>query len=137
MEEIFKTNNLKKTKAREMVLQIIKSENYPITAEEIYKKTFKKHAINLSTIYRTLNVLSISNVLIKQVRQDGIAYFQLNKHDHKHLIKCVHCGKEIPLDNCPLEELLSNISKKTHFEITSHNIELYGVCEDCKKTPLN
>ena len=134
MLSVLKENNLKKTKNREYILSIIKKSSLPISAEEIYKITLdKKLNINLSTIYRTLNTLEVKGVLIKQIRNDGKAYFQENKHDHKHLFVCTLCGKTIVLDHCPLEEMLKKISKNNEFDITSHNIELYGLCKECKE----
>lgn len=132
MTEILKQSNLKVTKNREYVLSIIEKHSLPLSAEEIYKKCLnKKVNINLSTIYRTLNTLTENKILIKNVNQDGINYYQLNTHKHKHLLVCEFCGKKIPLDICPLEKMLEQVSKDNNFEITSHNIELYGKCSKC------
>lgn len=134
MENIFSEASIKKTKGREFIMKIIKSSNLPISAEDIYNICLKNNKkINLSTIYRTLNTLEKKKILIKQIRQNGTTYFQENKHDHKHLFVCLNCGKTIVLDNCPLQDALDSISKKRDFEITSHNIELYGTCKNCKK----
>ena len=133
MEPSLKSSSLKSTKARESILQIIQKAKLPISAEEIYKECLHKANVNLSTIYRTLNVLEKNKILIKQVRQNGVAFYQENKHDHKHLLICTKCGKKITLDICPLEEILNNLSKSTNFEVTSHVIEVYGLCEKCKK----
>ncbi len=132
MDAILKETNLKTTKARELVLKVIEHAEFPLTAEDIYKQTFLTHNVNLSTIYRTLNTLSDKHILIKQVRQDGKAYYQFNRTDHKHLISCVSCGLELPLDHCPLEIMIKKIAKQTGFSITNHNIELYGICPNCE-----
>lgn len=132
MNKLLQQNNLKSTKARELVLQALQHAKLPISAEDIYQKTYKKDNINLSTIYRTLNTLFDHNLLIKQVRQDGKAYFQLNRADHKHLIVCESCGEELTLDNCPLEDMIAHIAKQTGYTITNHNIELYGICKKCQ-----
>ena len=134
MENVLKQSNLKNTKARENILEIIKNAKLPISAEEIYKTCLVGDTnVNLSTIYRTLNTMVGNEILIKQVRQDGVAYYQENKHDHKHLLICTKCGKKITLDICPLEQVLKNIASQTKFTITSHNIEVYGLCEKCSK----
>lgn len=132
MRDFFKKNNLKNTKTRELVLQVIKSSRLPLTAEEIYKQTIDNN-INLSTIYRNLNILCENNILIKQVRQDGKAYFQLNQKKHKHVLICLSCGQELPIETCPLEIIIEKLSEQNNFNITSHNIELYGYCSKCNK----
>lgn len=133
MANVLEKHNLKRTKNREVILDIIKEANLPISAEEIYKiATLKNLEINLSTVYRTLKTLENKGVLLKQLRPDGVSYFQENKHDHKHLFICSRCEKSILLDACPLEELVHSLEKSEGFEITAHNIELYGLCKKCK-----
>ena len=134
MEKLLKDFNLKSTKNREIVIDIITNSILPQSAEDIYKiTTSQKHNINLSTVYRTLNTLSDKGILIKQVRQDSRAYFQLNRHEHKHILICNSCHKEQPIDNCPFEGINKKIAKDTGFIITSHNIEIYGICPNCAK----
>ena len=134
MANVLQDNNLKRTKNRQQIIEIIKKAKLPISAEEIYKVCLDKNKnINLSTIYRTLNTLEEKGALIKTIRNDGKAYFQENSHNHKHLFVCTNCGKTIVLDNCPLEELLHQLSEKSDFSIISHNIELYGLCKECRE----
>ncbi len=130
---LFESTHLKKTKGRQIVLKILQESPTPLSAEEIYNEMLKSIDVNLSTVYRILNVLTDHNFLIKQVRSDGIAYFQLNKSDHKHILTCSVCKEEVQVAHCPLKEMLSTIMKDTGYEITSHSIELIGVCKKCKK----
>lgn len=138
MSSLLTQNNLKNTKGREKIIAIIKRADMPVSAEEIFRQCLKgEKNVNLSTVYRTLNTLVEKNCLIKQVRPDGVAYFQENKHDHKHLLICTGCGKKIPLDICPLEKMLHDIALDSRFIITNHNIELYGLCPDCQLKKSN
>ncbi|MCK9574384.1 MAG: Fur family transcriptional regulator [Clostridia bacterium] len=134
MEVLLKNFNLKDTKNRKIILHILNNSIKPLSAEDIYKLvSTEKHNINLSTIYRTLNTLSEKQILIRQLRQDGKAYFQLNKHDHKHVLVCTICHKEVPISECPFESINKKISKSTGYTILSHNIEIFGICPDCSK----
>jgi len=134
VEELFKKFNLKDTKNREIILCILQNSSLPLSAEDIYKSvSSQKQNINLSTIYRTLNTLSEKQILIKQVRQDSKSYFQLNKHDHKHVLICNICHKEVPISECPFDSVNKKLSKTTGFSILSHNIEIFGICPDCLK----
>jgi Fur family ferric uptake transcriptional regulator len=131
--DILEINNLKKTKNREEILQVIRNASLPISAEEIYKICLENNSnTNLSTVYRTLNLLEKKGVLVKQLRNDGISYFQENNHNHKHLFICNKCNNHFILDNCPLEKLLEELSEKEGFELLTHSIELYGFCKKCK-----
>jgi Fur family ferric uptake transcriptional regulator len=131
--DILKESQLKRTIGREVILSVIKSSSLPLTAEDIYKQVIANHNVNLSTIYRTLNTLTKKNILLKQVRQDGITYYQLNKHEHKHILMCTSCGKEITINKCPFTEINKAIENQTGYVINNHNIEIFGVCPKCNK----
>ena len=72
IEDILKNSSLKNTRQRSNILKIIASSHKPVTAEEIFEiLKSEKTNINLSTIYRTLNILChcllLSVVLIKSL----------------------------------------------------------------------
>lgn len=133
MNNLLKGTNLKNTKNRRIILDIITKSKMPISAEQIYKECVKHNSMNLSTIYRTLNTLEEVGVLIKAIRQNGVAYYQENKHDHIHLLLCTNCNKKVLLDICPWEKALNEVAEQTKYKVTCHNIELYGLCPECQK----
>jgi Fur family ferric uptake transcriptional regulator len=94
IERFLRDASLKNTKQRCSILNIIESSKSPVTAEEIYKiLTEKKEDINLSTVYRTLNTLSEKNVILKVLREDGTASYQMNDMLHNHYITCRICHR--------------------------------------------
>ena len=123
----------RKTKSRLAVFEILEKEEAPITAEEIFIK-LKQQGLgtNLSTVYRTLEMLESKGTIEKAVITDGKARFQLSR-GHRHHILCTACNKVIPIEGCPLEELEKSVCKDTSFDITGHKLELYGICPECKK----
>ena len=36
----------------------------------------------------------------------------------------------IPMENCPMESFIPKIKDK-EFQVTGHNLEVYGYCKDC------
>lgn len=134
IEEILKNKGLRVTKPRSIILKTIYDSNEPISAEEIYNLIEENnHDLNLSTVYRNLNTLVDKNVLLKNTDMDGISFFQLNIHDHKHFITCLKCGKRVTIENCPIEKFSNEIEDQTGFTIRSHNFEFTGICPECKK----
>lgn len=125
--------DLKTTKKRMIILSILETQTQPLTAEDIYELTSKQLNINLSTIYRTLAILTEKKLLLKNICQDGKNYYQLNNHVHKHTIVCTLCNKVTPIDDCPLKDFENQLSQYTHYTITGHNLEFTGICADCAK----
>ena len=93
----------------------------------------KEININLSTVYRALNALTESDIVIKQILSDGNSVFQLNNTNHQHILTCKMCGKVSYVDVCPVESILNEISNQTDYEITGHNLEFIGICPECSK----
>lgn len=133
IKELLKAKNLRVTKQRRQILQILEIENNPISAEEIYNKLKDLSNMDLSTIYRNLNILEDKNILLKTTNIDGISYYQLNNDQHKHFVTCNICHKKFLIENCPIHELEDSIEKETGFMITGHNFEFTGICPACQK----
>lgn len=132
IEDLLKKASLKNTKQRNTILSIIESVKEPITAEEIFKQLIKNDCkINLSTVYRTLHVLTNKNVLLKILKGDGTAAYQLNEQNHNHYITCCLCKNSVLIDSCPVKDLSENVSKKTGFKVTGHSLQLTGICSKC------
>ncbi len=130
-QTILKDAALKSTKKRRLLLSILQTQNKPMTAEELLEQSNPILPMNLSTIYRTLNIFTENGILSKTLRKDGKAYFALAKHDHTHHLICTVCQKIIPIEHCPLQELQEDLQQKTGFHITGHLLEFCGICADC------
>ncbi|MFA9423405.1 MAG: Fur family transcriptional regulator [Sedimentibacter sp.] len=134
IEDILKNAMLKSTKQRCFILSIIDESKEPLAAEEVFKLLQdESRNINLSTVYRTLNILTEKNVLLKIVRGDGTASFQLNNSSHNHYITCCVCNRSVPIDSCPIQSLSEKIKNETGFEVTGHSLQISGICAECLK----
>ena len=135
-KDILKTNNLKYTKQREVVLEILYKHNKHFTPEELYlkiKNEYPKLNIGIATIYRTLNLLEESKMITSiSFGQSGKKYEIAVKPHHDHLI-CDMCGSIIEFEDQEIEDRQLEIAKKYHFMITSHSLQLHGICKECKK----
>lgn len=132
IEDLLKKSSLKNTKQRNSILTIIEGVSEPVTAEEIYRELMREsNKINLSTVYRTLQVLTNKGVLLKILKGDGTAAYELNDFEHKHYITCCLCKSSVLIDSCPVKELSENVSEKTGFKVTGHSLQLTGICSKC------
>lgn len=135
-KELLKKNNLKFTKQREVVLKTLYEKNDHFTPEDLYillKEDYPQLNIGIATVYRTLNLLEES--LMATSISFGVAgkKFELaNKPHHDHMI-CKTCGLIIEFQNDKIEQLQLEIAKVNHFQITSHLMQLRGLCKKCSQ----
>ena len=130
-----KSSGYKLTKSREAIIKVLfDSNNKMLSVEEILKITKKNcNNINITTIYRNLNILESIGLIHKIISDNGVFLYKIlcNDSHHHHLI-CNYCGKVESIDFCPLQNYI-NISNSKKFELTDHKLELYGLCENCIK----
>lgn len=133
-KEIFKKNDIKATKQRELVFQLLTDSDVPLAAEEIYVKLMEKEKnMSLSTIYRILDVFVSKGLVQKSNITNNKAIYEVMGMGHKHHIICISCGKIIALDHCPIQEYEKALERETEFDITSHKLVFFGYCAECRK----
>ena len=132
------------TTGREAILDILSNSEGHLSAEDIYMKVHLKYPnVGLTTIYRTLDVLSDLGMVHKFDFGDGRLRYELaigpaGANHHHHLV-CTNCGKVLDYTDFIDEEveLLRETEKgleaKYKFKITNHIIQFYGLCEKCGK----
>ncbi|MDR3600257.1 MAG: Fur family transcriptional regulator [Desulfosporosinus sp.] len=138
-KDVLKKEGMKSTKHRFAILELLEQSESPLTAEQLFIMLRAKTAsINLSTVYRTLDTFTSKNLVLKSSRvDDGKVRYELNQHEHKHHLYCVSCHKLISIEECPIGELKQTLKNKIDFEVTGHNLEIYGYCHNCRKVHNN
>lgn len=132
-EQYLRDRKIKITKARVNVLDILTECDHALTVEDIYE-LFKLRglSIDLSTIYRTLEILEDRDIVDKFDLGDGKYNYVIKKGVHKHILQCSLCHKQIEID-CPMLQIEELIRCKTGFTLVEHELKIKGVCEECKK----
>lgn len=121
------------TRQRKTILEELRKVTSHPTAEEIYQMV-KVHLPNISlgTVYRNLDVLSLSGE-IQKVDVDGNRLrFDGNPKKHYH-IKCIKCGRVDDLHDMPEINITKAMRETTDWEITEHNLDFLGICPSCMK----
>ena len=133
-EELLKESGLKNTRQRKAILDILSSSQQPLAAEDVFFM-LKQNQIdaNLSTVYRSLEIMSNKNVVRKvSVSGDNRMLYVLNEHSHQHYLVCVNCKKIQPVGHCPLDAYEKAVAKDTNYTILGHRLDIYGLCPDCQ-----
>lgn len=135
LKKIVKQKGLKYTEQREIVLKILLHAKDHLSAEEVYneiKKEYSDSNIGIATVYRALGFLEEVDLIASiTFGTDGKKYESNSKSHHDHLI-CTNCGKIVEFIDDEIEKRQDRIAKKNKFKITSHSMQLYGICEDCE-----
>ncbi len=144
-EKTLKEFDYRLTKPRRVILDILNKTDDHLSAEDIYQKVYETYpAIGLTTVYRTLELLVQIGLVLKFDFGDGRARFELNigsklsKGHHHHLI-CSSCHRIIDYTEFIEDEveLLTKtekgLSERYNFDIQSHIIAFYGLCDECRK----
>jgi len=118
----------RKTRQKEIVAAVLEKAPRPLTIHEILALGRKQlPTLGLATIYRELNRLCEGRELqTVTIPGDPLRYEQV-KHHHHHF-KCTKCSNVYELEGC-LKEINKLVPKG--FKTMTHDITLYGLCEDC------
>ena len=121
------------TPQRMMVLDVLHKTDDHISAEEIFKEVKASYPYaNISTVYRTLELLKKLDLVTEIDMGDGcIRYHLLEKGHHHHLI-CNKCGKVVDLPESFLKELKVKLADKYDFEADIKHMAVFGTCSDCR-----
>jgi len=132
--ELLKKENLKNTKHRNSILEVIEENRQPMTADTIYVKLREQGvSISLSTVYRVLDTLIGKGLVVKtSVTDENKGLYEINTMEHKHHFLCTKCRKMLSVDGCPLEEYERELEEKLGFSIKGHKLEMFGLCDKCK-----
>jgi len=134
LEDYISENNLKITKQRRTVLKIFLESKNHISVEELYNIVLKTEPkIGLATVYRTLALLTKSGLALETDFGDGQKRYESSYKSvhHDHMV-CTECGKILEFNHPLIEKYQEEVAMQKNFKITSHKLDLFGLCQDCK-----
>ena len=121
------------TPQRIMILSAIENSDNHISAEEIYAQVLAKYPnVNLSTVYRTLELLKRLGLVTETDLGEGrVRYHPAEKGHHHHLV-CQECGATIDLDEPLLASLKSTLLREYKFSADLRHLAILGRCVSCQ-----
>ncbi len=133
-KQMIRAMNLKVTDQRLMILESLHQGRAHVTAQEVFEAVGEKFSdMGFATVYRFLKTLS-ENGFVTEVRMGGLpARYELTPKSHHDHLTCITCGKICEFENSHIEQLQEKVAKQFGFQLTSHVLELYGVCTDCQR----
>ena len=122
------------TPQRIMILEAVERADSHISAEEIYTQVHRRYPyMNISTVYRTLELLEKLGLVIKTDFGEGrVRYHPVDKGHHHHLV-CQECGAIIDIDESTLARLQDVLLARYNFSASLKHVAIFGLCGDCRK----
>jgi Fe2+ or Zn2+ uptake regulation protein len=131
----FGMENRRNTKQKQLILNILKEADRPVSANEIYSKVVKElPKIAKSTIYRNIDALFNQNLIDKYHLNDNEVFYLIkeDRNEHRHFVICDGCQKIFDLPSCPIHEIETEMEKEG-FIVKDHQIQINGICKECAK----
>ena len=131
--QILREKGYRLTPQRMMVLEAIEASHDHISAEEIHARARLQYPyINISTVYRTLELLK-ENGLVTETDLGGgrFLYHPTGKAQHHHLV-CRKCGKVRDIDITVLDRLREQLKAQHSFDAELEHIAIFGTCDRCE-----
>jgi len=128
---VLKSSACSLTKTRRLVFAALQDKE-PQTMHEIVAAC--RGQADRASVYRTISLFEKLGIV--QRLQIGWKYkLELSdrfRHHHHHLT-CLNCGSVIPFDeSLALESGLRRLADAKKFEMQSHQLEIQGLCHNCR-----
>ncbi len=129
-----KEAGLKITAPRVKILQILESSDIRhMSAEDVYRKLLTNNEeIGLATVYRVLTQFETAGLVMRHHFEEGHSVFELAGNFHHDHLVCIKCGRVVEFTDAEIEALQQKIADKLGFELTDHNLNMYGYCPKCR-----
>ncbi len=133
-EQGLKDAGLKITAPRLKILQLLESTSVRhVSAEDVYKLLLENgEEIGLATVYRVLTQFEDAGLVARHHFEGGHSVFELSPDQHHDHIVCVKCGKVEEFNDVEIERRQKMIAESLGFELTDHDLNMYGLCPACR-----
>lgn len=132
LDRVLRERGLRATPQRRLVLRAV-SELGHATPEQVCEFVQgEAESLNLSTVYRALELLEGLGVVSHTHLQHGSPTYQVADHvDHLHLV-CRRCGSVTEAELDLARPLADRVSAEHGFRTDLSHLSLHGICGTCQ-----
>jgi Fur family ferric uptake transcriptional regulator len=122
------------TPQRQLVLQAVEKLGHATPDEILAEVQQHASAVNVSTIYRTLEVLEeLGLVRHAHLSDRAPTYHSVSDHEHFHLV-CRKCHAVVSVDPHMLDDLRAELEDAHGFTVDVGHLAIFGECAECGAT---
>jgi Fur family ferric uptake transcriptional regulator len=132
-----KNRNYRITNQRLVIAECFAEQGGHLTVDELYRFVSDQNPeVGYATVYRTLRLLVDCDLAETHQFDQNRLSFEIHDPEghHDHLI-CVSpgCNLIFEFENEGIEALQEEVARQHNFQLKSHRMELYGICEKCQE----
>jgi Fur family ferric uptake transcriptional regulator len=123
------------TGPRQAIAAVALGAESHLSAEEVADATRARgHAVGTATVYRTLDLLLKSGLLVQRDFGEGFKRYEPARDvpHHEH-IRCTVCGTVVEFRDERLERMTTLAAEARGFARQSHRLVIHGVCAACQR----
>lgn len=119
----------RKTRQRDAIRQAFESAGRPLAPEQVLAAAKAVVAgLGVATVYRNIRTLLEEGWLVPVALPGEATRYELSGKAHHHHFHCRGCGEIFELEGCAVA--LREMAPRG-FEVTGHEVVLYGFCQHC------
>lgn len=131
--ELLRRAGHKMTPQRLLIVRALRHGDGHMTAAQIAEQVREAYPfVDVSTVYRTLDVLKRMKLATSTDMGGGDVVFEwAPEQPHHHLI-CTSCGGVAELAHDYLDTLAASIEREFAFAPDLHHFAIFGLCRECQ-----
>jgi len=125
------------TAQRLAIAEVLLQSERHLSADDVATElSSRQSGIGLATIYRTIELLLKSGLLVERDFGEGFRRFEPARDipHHEHLL-CTVCGTVHEFRDERLERMTTLVAEGNGFARQRHRLVIYGVCGNCQRAP--
>ena len=131
LRERLRGSGYRLTPQRELILRAVEELGHATPDEVLAQVRQHSSAVNVSTVYRTLEVLEeLGLVRHAHLSDRAPTYHSVTDHEHFHL-KCRNCGRVTSVDTDVASPLVDALREQRGFVADVGHLTVFGECEEC------
>jgi Fur family ferric uptake transcriptional regulator len=127
-------HNLPITGQRMAIAEVVLGSDRHLSVDEVVRElTARGAAAGTATVYRTLELLVRSGLVVERDFGEGFKRFEPARGvpQHEHLL-CTVCGRVTEFRDERLERMTTLIAEAHGYARQRHRLVIYGVCAACQ-----
>ena len=129
--ERLRSSGKRLTPQRELILRAVDRLGHATPDEVLVEVRKQSSAVNISTVYRTLEVLEeLGLVRHAHLSDRAPTYHSVGDHEHFHLV-CRNCHKVFSVDPDVLTPVMDRLAADYAFTVDVGHLTVFGHCGDC------
>ena len=126
------TDMQRATRQRAAIADVLDNTDEFRSAQEIFAELRAAgDGVGLTTVYRTLQAMTLAGELDCISREDGEMVFRRCSTTHHHHLVCRECGRTQEIQGPSVELWASQVAQEHGYSDVSHTLEIFGTCLRC------